>query len=325
MSRPSIPADRPLDVTIITHNRAGPLAELLRALERQTLSRERWRIVVVANACKDGTVAVARAAAARGGLPELMCVEEPQPGVPVARRRAVREASAPLVALLDDDVVLDDDFLARALAFFDTHPSAGLVGGPIAVRWQGEPHPVARARPEAFGELDYGPAPRRLTVEDRRGLIGAAVVARRDALLACGWMERSLVRGRRGDDLQSGEDTELFLQVLRAGYEAWYDPALRLQHLIPSSRTGLPQLCRLYEGFGTSREALAALRTGYAPTRVERWTRCAVLLADLARESARLLARRLWRRDTPDDALRWHVRRGRVRGAWRACASAPAP
>jgi len=46
-------------------------------------------------------------------------------------------------------------------------------------------------------------------------------------------------------DLESGEDTDLVLTSLAAGWETAYSPSLKLTHLIPSWRLEIKYLARL--------------------------------------------------------------------------------
>jgi hypothetical protein len=78
------------------------------------------------------------------------------------------------------------------------------------------------------------------------------MVLRRAALLESGWTERPLLADRVGTRLVSGGDVELALRV-GAAHELWYDPRLRLRHLIPARRTEYAYLARLTRGLGTSK------------------------------------------------------------------------
>ena len=79
--------------------------------------------------------------------------------------------------------------------------------------------------------------------------IGAGMVIRKQAMQV--WADAvasdpdRLSLGRRGMALSSGEDNDINLTLLRAGWELAYLPQLRLTHVIPASRLTLAYQKRL--------------------------------------------------------------------------------
>ena len=83
--------------------------------------------------------------------------------------------------------------------------------------------------------------------------IGAGMVTRRTALKQ--WMtetESGSLAGRQGHDLKCGEDTDMVMSALRAGWSCGYFPNLRLTHLIPARRLEVRYVAALYEAIATS-------------------------------------------------------------------------
>jgi hypothetical protein len=73
--------------------------------------------------------------------------------------------------------------------------------------------------------------------------IGAGMVIRQKAMRA--WADavatdqQRLSLGRRGTALSSGEDNDINLTLLRAGWQLAYLPSLQLTHVIPAARLAL--------------------------------------------------------------------------------------
>lgn len=310
-----------LDLLLCTHNRAATLAPCLAHLERQTADPRAWGVVLVLNACTDDSDAVAEAARARGRLPNLRIVREPVAGLTHARRSAFAATGATWVLMLDDDVLLDPDWLAQALAFLREHPDTGVLGGRQDVEWVGTPHPLALARPEAFAAQDLGPEPREVTIDDPRGLVGSALLFRRELLLNSAWARHPLMPGHQGRAVTSGDDTEMFVRVLQSGARAWYLPSLRLRHLIPAVRTEPEHLGRLYRGYAATRVIMEALRAPRPPTRLQLASLLARHAWGLLRHGLAMSARRMSGHAVPGgEVLRAQVRRGRIDGVltvWR--------
>ena len=102
--------DRPaVSVVLCTWNpRREILSRVLESLARQTLAAAEWELVVVDNASYP-PVEVALPAGC-----EIQCrkVVEPVVGLAAARIRGIREARGELLVFVDDDNVLDADYLA---------------------------------------------------------------------------------------------------------------------------------------------------------------------------------------------------------------------
>jgi glycosyltransferase involved in cell wall biosynthesis len=60
--------------------------------------------------------------------------------------------------------------------------------------------------------------------------------------------EKFTMAGRRGDQLSSGEDTQMVLLSISKGYFAGVSPELKIKHIIPQSRANIKYLQRLAYG-----------------------------------------------------------------------------
>ena len=116
-------------VVVPTFNRPVGAAEALRALARQTLSPERFEVVVVDD-CSPGDSRARLAAMARElpyRLTVLQTVANRGPGE--ARNVGWRATQAPLLAFLDDDAVPERGWLAAGRDFLEAHPGVGVAQG----------------------------------------------------------------------------------------------------------------------------------------------------------------------------------------------------
>jgi len=119
-----------MEVSVVVPVRDGArtLPALLESLATQTLSRERFEVVVVDNASRDDSAAIARAHGA-------VVVHEPVPNRSRARNAGARAARAGLIAFTDADCVATPEWLEAFLARADGAP---LVAGPVEMT-TGEP------------------------------------------------------------------------------------------------------------------------------------------------------------------------------------------
>jgi len=251
----SAPAIVAIDVIICTYNRAAGLDAVLAALYRQSPTADvAWSVLVIDNGSTDSTADIVDAHRSRHLLPGLRRVRENEQGLTPARRRGVQETSAPWIAFVDDDNILEAGWLnaiAQAIRFV---PQAGAIGGRVVLDWEQPPPFFLKNFGFCFAEQEPGGVARELD-----SLVGAGMVVRREALLACGWIERPLLADRVGERLVSGGDVEIAQRIRGAGYALWYTPDAVLRHRIPPSRATWRYLLRANYGLGASEALVSAL------------------------------------------------------------------
>ncbi len=259
---PGEPGELRATVAVCTYNGADRLPRVLAALERQTFPMESWEVVVVDNASTDETVRVVE-----GWLGRSACrmsgrvVTEVNQGLSFARERAAREARGELVCFLDDDNIPSPDWLEVAVGAFARRSEAGVIGGKVEACWEAEPTPLAEAVAEfALAIVDLGPEPR-LVEGPGSGIVGAGMCVRRELLLRIfdAFRFRERISDRRGDDLISGGDLAVSVAARMLGMECWYEPGMRMEHVLPPSRMAKPYLLRLFSGIGRGQAALRRL------------------------------------------------------------------
>lgn len=125
-------------VAICTRNRADSLARTLVSVAQAARHvsapfSARWELVVVDNGSTDNTAAVVASFADR--LP-IRRVEQPLPGLSNARNAGMAAARGAVILWTDDDVLVDEGWLAAHLAAFERHPEAGIFGGRAVPRFE---------------------------------------------------------------------------------------------------------------------------------------------------------------------------------------------
>jgi GT2 family glycosyltransferase len=176
---------------------------------------------------------------------------EPLVGLNFARNRAMREAGGEVVAFLDDDVVVDRDWLKGLRRAWAENPDAGCVTGlvlPMALETE------AQILFEAGGGFRRGFRPIRYGAERYRAThypcgaghfgAGANMSLRRDLVQRLGGFDEALDTGR---PLPGGGDLDIFYRVLRAGATLVYEPQAAVYH---EHRRDMAVLRRQYYTWG---------------------------------------------------------------------------
>jgi len=218
-------------VAIPTYNGAKTLPLVLERLKAQiNLEAIVWEVIVIDNNSTDATAEVVQAFQ-DNWLPHTAlryCVETRQ-GLSYGRQRAVRESKGDFIGFLDDDNLPDSNWVAAAYKFGKAYPKAGAYGGHIQGNYEIQP-------PEAFEKVKsflvirkYANSIKLFEPENLRLPPGAGLVVRKKA-----WLESvpdRLIRTQRG-----GNDYEISLHLHNKGWEIWYNPEMRIEHLIPAWR-----------------------------------------------------------------------------------------
>lgn len=230
-----------VSVAICTRGRAAQLRRALTALAEQTDAPD--EILVVDNAPHDDDT---RALVQRE-FPHVRYIAEPIEGLDFARNRALREAREGIVAFIDDDVVVDADWVAATRAVFNDEPRVAVCTGRVDAlvpdtegarlfeanggfargdRRIHLPRDAARPLPRgAMRVLGAGRAP--LIAWSTSVGSGCSLAVRRRAILALGGFDEAL---DLGVVLPGGGDLDILWRALDAGLSVVYEPAVHARH-----------------------------------------------------------------------------------------------
>lgn len=242
-----------ISVVICTLNRVELVCRAVYSVIDQDLAVGDFEIVVVDNGSSDGTREVIGAIARV--QPNLRVVHEPVRGLSNARNRGVREASAPLVAFLDDDAVAVRGWLAAHLRALTNSEDIVATGGPVLLRWPGRrPSWLPPERESFYSGLDMGTESCRMVFPTFP--YGANMALRRDAFERVGGFSPWL--GRRGKSLLSGEESELFRRLSELGGRFTYVPEAVVHHYVLPERARRGWLLRRSFAQGRSEVIVAS-------------------------------------------------------------------
>lgn len=266
-----------LSVVVCTRNpRVDFLTRALKGLADQTLSQERWELVLVDNGSTDPL-------AGRVDLsfhPGARVVREEQTGLAHARVRGLRETSGETLIYVDDDNVLDCDYLAGVQEISRQWPMIGAWGGQTIPEWEEMPEEWTREywqllAVREFTRDSWANAP----AEGASIPFGAGLCVRRHvAEVHARTLAEDPLRGlfgRSGGGLLGGEDYDLALTSRDLGLGTGLFSRLKLTHIIPRQRVQEEYLLRIVEALTHSGLLLDFVRgkTPFVPSRSERLLR----------------------------------------------------
>ena len=256
-----------LSVLLCTYNPSKEvLQRVLTSLHRQTLPKRYWEFILVDNNSTPSLdESLATVAHPTGKL-----LRETEQGLTPARLCGFQSARADIAVLVDDDTVLDEDYLEMVLRVADTHRTVAVGCGQRRAEFL-EPVPtnlLPHTGILAIGEFskswwsNYDPSPSRLPV-------GAGMWLRRII-----WEEyiKRLQRepwrrklDRTAASLTSCGDHDIALLAHSLGWGTGQFTELKLTHVIAPGRTTLSYLKRLREAISESSALLNYYYFGEIP------------------------------------------------------------
>ena len=150
-SPPALPSPA-IALVLATYNRAKPLERLLEALEKQTLPRAEWEVIVGVDGSVDDTKEVLERWVKKGTLPLRFLVQK-NAGQSVARHNAILRTQAEHVIIIDDDMEVCPEFVAEHLAASRTSPGKVVVIGKVVPEKTFMRKPLFTVVQEHYGHL----------------------------------------------------------------------------------------------------------------------------------------------------------------------------
>jgi glycosyltransferase involved in cell wall biosynthesis len=235
-----------LSIVICTYNRHELLREALDSLLPQSVPDLNYEVIVVDNNSTAETRAVVDELALRDS--RLRYVRETRQGNAHARNTGVATARAPVVAFLDDDVIVRDNWLQVVKSSFE-RTAADFIGGKVLPRWE-QPPPswldVTNWAPIAA--VDYGDTAFRIGADNPLCLLTANIAFRKEIFERFGGFSAAVQRA--GDNIGSLEDHEFLTRLFRAGVVGEYVPEMVVDAHVGAERVTKAYHRRWHTGHG---------------------------------------------------------------------------
>jgi glycosyltransferase involved in cell wall biosynthesis len=226
-----------VSIVICCFNSRKVIAEtLVAALEQNT--KFPYEIIVINNNSNDDTVNIVKEVyKSSTSKVDLKIINETKPGLVFARIVGFMNAKFDLVSFVDDDNIIDSNWIDELSKVFDDK-KVGVAGGynsPIAETGCSLPSWF-----EIF-QSKYACGPQAessmYVTQERKYLFGAGLTFRKEVLKEIYDSELPLfLTGRKSNSLLAGDDAELCLRAALNGWELWYEQSLKLKHLITMER-----------------------------------------------------------------------------------------
>lgn len=242
-----------ISVIICTYNPdVDRLNRTIKGLRLQSFSLQNWELIIVDNNSRFSITADV------SWHPDAKIVKEQKPGLTSARIRGFSEAKGQIFIMVDDDNVLNPNYLQSCSEIFNKYPKLGAIGGNIFPDFEASPPEWTREFWPCLALRNLGQsiqissfANQPITCYPDFAPVGAGMAIRCIALeryMTYAIDDKNAIQDRSGDKLTSSGDNEIVIQILLNNYEVGFFPILSLEHLISSDRLTKEYLARLNKG-----------------------------------------------------------------------------
>ena len=218
-----------ISIVICTYNRCQDLNKTLSSVCE--LEYDSFEVIVVDNNSTDDTKEIV------AKYPVKYIVESRQ-GVAYARNTGLEASTGHYIGFIDDDEIVDKNWIRAMLKGFALGGSVGAVTGPVIPQYTSQT-PVWMT--SAFHGSEGGPNYRLLSTKEA---IGTGNSMFRAEFVEDIRFKTTL--GRVKNSLISGEDTDFVQQLYDKGYVGAYSPEAIVHHMIPPERTMLQWFVQRY-------------------------------------------------------------------------------
>src|SRR5688500_703326 len=240
----------PLEVSVVipTYNRSELLRGAVLSLLQQDAERSTFEIVIVDNNSADDTKNVVESLM-ESDSGNIRYVQEHRQGNAYARNTGIQHTRGSIIAFIDDDVVVERNWIRTLTAALDEDQDLSFVGGRVLPQWS-EPPPswLTDEHWSPLALLDYGPNELTIAGPNPPGLLTANIALRRSVFQEVGPFSPRLQRVKEG--IGSMEDHEFLMRVCRSGKKGKYLPHLIATALVEPQRLTKHYHRRWHTGHG---------------------------------------------------------------------------
>ncbi len=228
-----------ISLIICTYNRSGYLPGSLESINLQTIDKRWFEVVVIDNASTDDTAQIVQNFISQNPSIHISYHFEKNKGLSFARNRGIAEARSPLIAYVDDDVILTPDYLKELLSFFDQNPHAAGAGGKVIPKYESGSEPVWMNKYLAgfVGNVNHG-TEIKIFNSSMKYPAGCNMIYKKDILLKAG--------GFNNDLKFRSDDKYIFSKVHQVSDQIFYLPDAWLYHFIDSYRLDMKNFKTLF-------------------------------------------------------------------------------
>jgi glycosyltransferase involved in cell wall biosynthesis len=262
------PVQADISVIICTHNpRIDYFEKVIKALKAQTFSTEQWELLLVDNA----SIESFSEKIDLSWHPNYHYIYEEKLGLTSARLRGIQESQAEVLVFVDDDNVLNSDYLETVFQIGKKWTALGAWGGQTIPGFEEQPPDWTKPYWGYLAIREFDRDKWSNLYQNELTPYGAGLCIRKivaeEYLRLVNSDPKRMGLGRKGTIILSGEDTDIAYTACDLGLGTGLFTSLKLIHLMSAKRLSEAYLLRVVEGSTYSGVILDSFRGVIPPRR----------------------------------------------------------
>lgn len=235
---------------ICTYNRDKYIYQCLYNLANNH-TKYPWEIILINNNSTDNTESECKRFEQDYSSIQYHYFIEKTPGLSFARNRGIKEAHGEWLVFLDDDSMVENNYIENLGKWLEKYPDAAAFGGPIEPFFEDKtPSWLSKWSMGFVSAINLGKEVK--LFPKNQYPIGANMGIAKKAIQEIGNFNTAL--GRTKELLLGGEEKDIFMRIHKLGHPIYYFPNLYVKHCIPPKRTTTEFIKKLGYGVGVSEQ-----------------------------------------------------------------------
>lgn len=246
-----------LSIIICTYNRDKYIYNVLKSIAENDFPASQYEIVLIDNNCTDNTKSECNLFTQNYTQVIFRYFVETNQGLSYARNRGIKEAKGDILIYVDDDALINKEYLSTYANFFNEYSNIDAAGGPIIPQYETqEPSWMSHYTKRLLTGYKYlGNVVKKFPNNDFPG--GGNAAYKKSVFDKIGLFNVDL--GRKGDSLMGAEEKDIFDKMLSLNMQFYYLPNAILYHIIPEKKLSKEYFNKLTYSIGQS-ERLRTLK-----------------------------------------------------------------
>jgi len=231
------------------------LPEALESIRAQTISPQKFELIIIDNNSTDDTAQISRNFIASNPQLNARYYFEENKGLSFARNRGIKESQSTIINYVDDDAILSAEYLEEMCHFFKSHPTAVGAGGKVIPKYEEgkEPEWMSKYLNGFIGKIDFGSRVK-LFSKEMKYPVGCNMAYTKDILEKAGGFNNAL-------QFRS-DDKYIFYQVKKYADQVYFVPGAWLYHYIDAHRLEIKNFKNLFLKTGNEEKKRVFIEEG---------------------------------------------------------------
>lgn len=225
-----------VSIIVCTYNREDFIEKCLTALNNQSQDNNDYEVILINNNSTDATNQICLDFKEKHTNLDLKYFIETKQGLSSARNRGIKEANSPIISFIDDDVIVNKDYVSEIINFFSKHKNVDALGGKILPLYESErPKWMSVFLEPLMSVIDLGDKEKKFP--KNKFPIGANMIFDKKIFDKIGLFNENL--GRTGKNMLGGEEKDIFNRIKSKNGVIWYSNKPWVFHQVPNERLSL--------------------------------------------------------------------------------------